>query len=82
MKQNLKASANFLGLLEQDPDVWFKGGASEGGLDEAAINALIEQRKAARANKDFAESDRIRDELAAQGIVLEDGPEGTTWRRE
>jgi len=73
----LKAAANMLGLLQQDPEVWFKGAG-----DEAAIDALIEQRLEARANKDFAESDRIRDELAGQGIVLEDGPEGTTWRRQ
>ncbi|HJN24490.1 MAG TPA: cysteine--tRNA ligase, partial [Rhodospirillales bacterium] len=51
-------------------------------IDEAAIEHLIAQRVEARADKDFAESDRIRDELAARGIVLEDGPDGTTWRRE
>ena len=49
------------------------------GVDEAAIQAQIEQRLAARAAKDFAEADRIRDELAAQGIALKDGPDGTTW---
>ncbi|MCP5084131.1 MAG: cysteine--tRNA ligase [Alphaproteobacteria bacterium] len=49
------------------------------GVDEAAIQQRIDQRLAARAAKDFAEADRIRDELAAQGIALKDGPEGTTW---
>ncbi|MEM1200441.1 MAG: cysteine--tRNA ligase [Pseudomonadota bacterium] len=49
------------------------------GVDEAAIQVQIEQRLAARAAKDFAEADRIRDELAAQGIALKDGPDGTTW---
>ncbi len=52
------------------------------GSSEAEIDALIEKRAEARKNKDWAESDRIRDQLAAQGIVLEDGPQGTTWRRE
>ena len=73
----LKAAANMLGLLQQAPDVWFKGAG-----DEDAIDILIAQRLDARKNKDFAESDRIRDELMGQGIVLEDGPEGTTWRRQ
>lgn len=50
--------------------------------DDEEIDCLIEQRTKARANKDFAQSDRIRDELASMGIVLEDGPGGTTWRRE
>mgnify|MGYP002777075473 CR=1 FL=1 len=49
--------------------------------DTARIDALVEQRRAARAAKDWAESDRIRDALAAEGVVLEDGPAGTSWRR-
>ncbi len=51
-------------------------------LSQEQIEKLIQQRLAARKNKDFAESDRIRDELQAQGIVLEDGAGDTTWRRE
>jgi len=51
-------------------------------LDAEAIEALIKQRTEARASKNWAESDRIRDELAEGGVVLEDGPGGTTWRRE
>ncbi|MBT7770098.1 MAG: cysteine--tRNA ligase, partial [Rhodospirillales bacterium] len=80
---SLLAGAEVLGLLAADPEDWFKGQTSdaEGGLDAAAIEALIEERTAARAAKDFAASDRIRDELADQGIVLEDGADGTTWKR-
>ena len=77
-KEMLLKQAELLGLLQQDPEIWFKGGE---GLDETAIEDLIAKRVAARANKDFAESDRIRDELAAQGVVLEDGSGGTIWRR-
>jgi cysteinyl-tRNA synthetase len=77
----LLTAGKVLGLLQQDPEVWFKGGG-DNDLDEATIDDLITKRTQARADKDFAESDRIRDELAAQGVVLEDGAGGTTWRRE
>ena len=57
-------------------------GAAEGeDLDPAEIDRLVQARIAARKSRDFAASDRIRDELAAKGVVLEDGPAGTTWRR-
>jgi len=80
-KSRLLTAGRLLGLLQQDPEDWFKGSTTEGGLDDDAIDALIEERNAARNDKDFATSDRIRDELAAQGILLEDGPNGTTWKR-
>ncbi len=78
----LRHLGGLLGILQCDPEAFLKGGAAEGGLDDAAIENLIAARLEARANKDYAESDRIRDELKSQGIVLEDGPQGTTWRRE
>jgi cysteinyl-tRNA synthetase len=80
----LRSLGGLLGLLQQDPEAWFQGvtSASASGLDDAAIEARIAARLAARKAKDFAESDRLRDELAAQGILLEDKPGGvTTWRR-
>jgi len=77
----LKRQAAFLGLLEREPDVFLQGGDA-GGLSCEAIDSLIAQRLEARANKNWAESDRIRDELVAQGVVLEDSAGGTSWRRE
>ena len=84
----LKALGNVIGLLTVPAEEWFRltraaGTASAGtGLSDAEVDARIAARKAARARKDFKESDRIRDELAANGVVLEDKPGGETrWRR-
>jgi cysteinyl-tRNA synthetase len=73
----LKSAGALLGLLQQTPAAWFRGG----GDNEGAIEEAIEARLAARRARDFARADAIRADLAAQGVVLEDGPAGTTWRR-
>jgi cysteinyl-tRNA synthetase len=93
----LKSLGGSLGLLERDPKDFLQGrvsaaitplrsprafGAGGAPDSEGKIEKLISERTKARKNKNWAESDRIRDELAAQGVVLEDGPQGTTWRRE
>lgn len=77
---DLKAGAQFLGLLMHDTGVWFRGDAPE-GISSEEIEAAIKDRLTARAEKNFVESDRIRDRLLKVGVILEDGPSGTTWRK-
>ena len=82
LKWDLAAAGGVLGLLAADPGAWFRWQPkSAAALDETKIDALIQGRLAARKAKNFKEADRIRDELAQQGVILEDGPKGTTWRR-
>ncbi len=76
----LRSLAAVLGLLERDPEEFLQAGSGAGVTGEE-IEKLIAARNAARKSKDFAQADRIRDELLDQGVTLEDGPGGTTWRR-
>jgi cysteinyl-tRNA synthetase len=71
----LRASGAIMGLLQESAETWFRGDGDE------RVDSLILARSEAKQRRDFAEADRIRAELAEEGIVLEDGPEGTTWRR-
>lgn len=74
---NLRAAGSALGLLQQTPAAWF----NRGGDADAHIQALIDERTAAKAARDFARADAIRDQLAAEGVVLEDTPAGVRWKR-
>lgn len=77
----LKALGGIIGLLQRDPTEFLQGGAASDGLSNEEIEDLIARRKQARADKNWAESDRIRDLLNEHKIILEDNAGGTTWRR-
>jgi cysteinyl-tRNA synthetase len=82
MARQLKKLAGVIGLLEREPQLFLQGGGSADGLSDDEVDAQITARAEAKKNKNFAESDKIRAELLAQGIVLEDKPGGITeWRR-
>lgn len=82
LKSELLASAGVLGLLYQDPEIWFKGvGENADGLSEEEIESKIAERLEAKKSKDFATADKIRNDLKDAGIILEDSPAGTTWKR-
>ncbi len=86
MRAELATIGDFLGIMGQDPLVFLdearQRGASRGGIDVEEIEALIAERNAARAARNFERADEIRDALRTRQIVLEDGPQGTTWRAE
>ena len=78
-KSELLANAYMLGLLYQDPEEWFRGEDSKDEVSE--IEEKIRQRAEAKKNKDWATADKIRNELKEKGIILEDSPTGTTWKK-
>ena len=80
-KAELLVGGALLGLLSEDPEAWFQRGVGQEGPSAEAIDALIEERLMARSNRDFDRADEIRQTLEAQGVLLEDGPDGTQWRR-
>lgn len=81
IREQLLANAQFIGLLKQDPEAWFTWcPATMTEVDPAQVELLIKARREARDNRDWAEADRLRDELTNMGVVLEDGPDGTRWR--
>ncbi|MDB2533349.1 cysteine--tRNA ligase [Porticoccaceae bacterium] len=83
LHSQLMGLANLMGLLQQDPEQWFKQarGADADSISEAEIEAAIAKRQQAKADKDYAGADQVREDLLAKGVVLEDSREGTTWRR-
>jgi cysteinyl-tRNA synthetase len=81
LARQLRASAEIIGLLGNDPVAWFEHGGTDNKLSAAELDALLVRRTEARMARDFAEADRIRDQLTEMGIVIEDGPDGPRWRR-
>ena len=79
LKSALLGAGLALGLLQQEPAAWFARGAGDG--DDARIQALIDERITAKKARDFARADAIRDQLAGEGILLEDTPQGVRWKR-
>jgi cysteinyl-tRNA synthetase len=81
LAESLRAGGAMLGLLAQDPAAWFGAGSAPGNSDDTEIDSLVKQRDALKRQRNFKEADRIRDQLAARGIVIEDTPQGARWRR-
>jgi cysteinyl-tRNA synthetase len=83
LARSLRAGGALLGLLQADPQAWFarSGGTAADDLDAAEIDSLLAQRDAFRRDRNYREADRIRDRLAARGVVIEDKPGGARWRR-
>ncbi|HVC10393.1 MAG TPA: DALR domain-containing protein, partial [Burkholderiales bacterium] len=80
LARQLRALGGVLGLLQRDPQAFLRGGPA-GAIDDAEIERRIAERTSLKKQRDYAAADRIRNELAAAGVVLEDTADGTTWRR-
>ena len=81
LKGQILAAGDLLGLFSQNPENWFKQDTADDATGAADIDALVAARFAARQNKDWAEADRLRDQLNELKIIVEDGPDGSIWRR-
>lgn len=81
LKGRLLAAGHLLGVLQQNPQDWLQGTTVAGAIAAQDVESLIEERHQAKLAKDYARADRIRDDLLAQGVVLEDAREGTKWKR-
>jgi cysteinyl-tRNA synthetase len=81
LKARILAAGNLLGILGQDPEEWLQGADSDDAISAEAIETLIAERQQAKLDKDYARADQIREDLAAQGVLLEDSREGTKWKR-
>jgi cysteinyl-tRNA synthetase len=77
LKAQLLAAGAIMGLLQQDPQAWF----GQGGDDDARIQALVDERSAAKKARDFQRADALREQLAGEGVLLEDTAQGVRWRR-
>jgi cysteinyl-tRNA synthetase len=75
------AAGDLMGLLQSDPEEWFAGHV-DGEISADEVEAILEKRRVAKADKDFKAADGYRDQLAEAGIRIEDGPDGTSWRRQ
>ena len=80
IKRQMLAAGKLLGLLQQDPESWLQTAGQDADIDRDEIERLLEERRDARAAKNFERADQIRDQLEAEGVLLEDGPDGTRWR--
>ncbi|MEJ7747325.1 MAG: DALR domain-containing protein, partial [Luteimonas sp.] len=81
LKGELLGAGLALGLLQQTPVQWFARGVAQNNEDDRRIQSLIDERSAAKTSRDFARSDAIRDQLAAEGVLLEDTAQGVRWKR-
>jgi cysteinyl-tRNA synthetase len=80
-REDLLKAARVLGLLEENPEAFFNKISQTPEIDPEEVEKMVRERSEARARKDWAMADSIRDRLQEMGIVLEDGPQGTIWRR-
>ena len=79
-KATLLGAAHLIGLLHEDPEVWFKQTETGSAIDAVWVQSLLDARQRARAARDFARADEIRKELAEKNIVIEDGADGARWK--